>query len=74
LVFAYKGGFGKGLSGDGTVPLASQLWDGMQYRSQSLIGIDTDHDGILTHPASLETLRHALDSVQTAPALISAKP
>ena len=74
LVFAYKGGFGKGLSGDGTVPLASQLWDGMQFRSQSLIGIDTDHDGILTHPASLEILKHALDGVQVGSPLIGAKP
>lgn len=74
LVFSYKGGFGKGHSGDGTVPLASQLWDGMQFRSQSLVGIDTDHDGILSHQASLETLKHALDGVQMGPSLAGSRP
>lgn len=74
LVFSYKGGFGSGQSGDGTVPLASQLWEGMQYRSQGLIGIDTDHDGILSHPVSLETIKHALDGVQMVPSLAGTRP
>jgi hypothetical protein len=39
-----------------------------------LIGIDTDHDGILSHPVSLETIKHVLDGVHMAPSLAGTRP
>lgn len=51
MVFGYQNaGVGRS-SGDGTVPLQSQLRLEAQAQAASMLGLDADHVGILRHPA-----------------------
>ncbi|MFT7485037.1 MAG: pimeloyl-ACP methyl ester carboxylesterase [Candidatus Paceibacteria bacterium] len=53
MAFAYeRSGFG-GESSDGTVPLSSQLRDEAQARARGVIGVNSDHVGVLSDPHTL---------------------
>lgn len=53
LVFAYRNDE-KGVSGDGVVPLASQLRPEAQRQARAVFGVNADHLGILAQPEVAE--------------------
>lgn len=59
MMFGYKGE-----SGDGIVPIASQLREEAQQEARSVRGFDEDHTSILRSPAAIEHLNRLLGSLR----------
>jgi len=60
LFFAYRRSGVLAPSGDGVVPLSSQLVPAAQAHARRLVGFDASHVGLLSDPGTVEALRAVL--------------